>query len=244
VLLNQVDTPILQDQAAALAIQLLPEVEGVVCAALHGPGPELEAEIRAVFRPTAGIVLAAGGSSRLKSPKQLLEWGGEPLVRRTARAALDGGLAPVVVVVGAEVDRVSSALDGLDVSIAFCPDWADGQSASLKRGLAEALRLSPDLGSTLFLLSDQPFVESELIRALRLLHAETLAPAVAPSVGTRRANPVLFDRRLFGALSRLSGDAGGRQVLAGLDIAMLPWVDERILEDIDTPEDYERLKGL
>jgi molybdenum cofactor cytidylyltransferase len=244
VLLNQADTPALQTQAARLAELLLPEVSRVVCAALHGPGPGTEPEVRAVFSAIAGIVLAAGGSSRLGHPKQLLEWQGETLVRRAARVALDGGFAPVLVVVGAEAERVSAALEGLDVRVAFCSGWAAGQSASVKRGLEAALGLRPDLGGAAFLLCDQPFIEAGMLRQLRQLHAQTLAPAAAPRVDNRRANPVLFDRRLFEELAKLEGDSGGRQVLAGHEMAFLDWPDGRILEDIDTFEDYGRLGGL
>ena len=242
-LINQADSSELQAQAARLAELLQDSFNGVICASLRGPLPEPAPEIHAVYRPTAGIVLAAGGSSRLGRPKQLLQWQGEPLVRRAARTALEGGLSPVVVVVGAEAARVSAALEGLDVTVVCCAAWASGQSASLRSGLEEAQRLRSDLGGVMFLLCDQPFVGADLVRAVRELHSRTLAPAAAPRAEGRRGNPVLFDRRLFPALERLEGDAGGRQVLTGLDLALLDWPDGRIHADIDTSGDYERLSS-
>jgi molybdenum cofactor cytidylyltransferase len=211
-------------------------------AELNGPGLNGEPLLHSLYRPAAGIILAAGASSRLGQPKQLLDWHGEALLRHAVKAAQDAGLDPVVVVTGAHAQAVGSALTGLAVTSAFCAGWQSGQSASLKTGLLEALRLRPDLGSATFLLADQPFVGADLVRALVDLHAQTLAPAAAPRCGERRANPVLFDQTLFPALLALQGDAGGRQILAGQPIATLDWPDPRILLDIDTLEDYHALQ--
>jgi molybdenum cofactor cytidylyltransferase len=197
-----------------------------------------------VYRPVAGIVLAAGASSRLGRPKQLLDWRGEPLVVRAARAALEGGLDPVVVVTGAEAGAVEAALAGLPVTPARCADWASGQSDSLKAGLRRVLELRPDLDGAVFLLCDQPFAGAEVVRAVTDARARTLAPACAPWVAGRRANPVLFGRESFPRLLALSGDAGGRAALDGVRLELVDWADARLGEDIDTVEDYTRLSGL
>jgi molybdenum cofactor cytidylyltransferase len=242
VILNQADTPALRAEAARLAQLLVRLYANILITELNGPGPDDHLRLHSLYRPTAGIVLAAGGSRRLGQPKQLLDWRGEPLVRRAARAALDGGLDPVVVVTGAHADQVTAALAGLPVSAAFCANWESGQSASLKTGLNAAIGLRPDLGSALFLLSDQPFVGPELVSAVTDLYAHNLTPAAVPRVDGRRANPVLFARELFPALLSLEGDIGGRQVLAGQTVATLDWPDPRILQDIDTLEDYQKYK--
>ena len=241
-LLNQAISPGLRHQAVELARALLCGYANILTTELNGPGPDNDLFIHTLHRPAAGVILAAGASSRLGWPKQLLDWHGETLVHRAARIALEGGLDPVVVVTGAHAVEVEVALGGMPVCIARCVDWASGQSASLKAGLRAALRQRPNLGSVLFLLADQPFVGPDLVRAVTELHARTAAPAAAPRVSERRANPVLFDRQLFPALLALQGDSGGRQILADQPIATLDWPDPRILLDIDTQQDYQNLR--
>ena len=103
------------------------------------------------------------------------------------------------------------------------------------------LALPEPFEAALFLLGDQPFVSPELIRSLVQKYLENSPPILAPFVGGRRANPVLFDRHMFGALCMLQGDAGGRSLFKDHPPAPLPWPDERLLLDLDTPDDYRRL---
>jgi molybdenum cofactor cytidylyltransferase len=242
-LLNQADTPALQASGARLAERLLGEAYSSVVVASLAPATEAKTgevgEVFTVLEPSAGIVLAAGGSSRLGQPKQLLAWQGETLVHRTARVALEAGLSPVVVVTGAYAAQAQAALADLPVTLAHNPDWASGQSASLAAGL-RALPLAT--GAALFLLSDQPHVPAALVRSLTAMHAETLAPIVAPLVEGKRGNPVLFDRQTFPDLMALQGDVGGRALFARYPVTWLPWHDASVLLDIDRPEDYEQFR--
>jgi molybdenum cofactor cytidylyltransferase len=100
------------------------------------------------------------------------------------------------------------------------------------------------IGSAVFLLADQPQTPIELVKALRDQHAQTLDPIVAPLIDDRRGNPVLFDRVTFADLLSLTGDVGGRAVFAKYPIAYVPWHDANLLLDVDTPEDYQHLRGL
>lgn len=243
VLLNQADEERMVEPAARLAQNLLAAYNGVVVAALQGTGPEPPGQVHRVYRPNAGIVLAAGGSRRMGMPKQLLEWEGEVMVRRAAKAALEGGLEPVVVVSGARAEEVERALSGLRVAIEHCPDWETGQSVSIKAGLKRALDLRHDLDGACFLLCDQPYVGAAVVRGVADLRAKTLAPVCAPFVNGRRCNPVLFSKELFSALFSLNGDAGGRAVLEGIDVARLEWTDPHLGEEFDTPEEYTRMRG-
>lgn len=192
--------------------------------------------VEAVFVPVAGIVLAAGPSRRMGGrPKVLLPVEGEPMVRRVARTALAAGLAPVVVVVGHEAEQVAQAVEDLPVQVVLNPAWSQGQSTSVKAGLQA---LPAGVGAAVFLLADMPFVTPALVRALRMEHARTLAPIVAPLVEQRRGNPVLFDAATFGDLMALEGDVGGRALFTRYRTHWLPWLDETTQWDIDTPEDY------
>lgn len=186
----------------------------------------------------AGIILAAGAASRMGQPKLLLPWKGEALIRHAVRAALEGGLQPVVVVTGAGADEMQLVLAGLSIQLAHNPDWQAGQSTSVRIGVQA---LPEETQAVIFLLGDQPYVTAGLIRALVRTYAQTRPAILAPYVGEKRSNPVLFDRSLFERMRGLRGDVGARSLFAEFPPAALPWPDEHLLIDVDTLEDYRRL---
>ena len=233
-LLNQADTPALQSVAQRMAQALLHDFHSVVIASLEGK------EIFAVQERVAGVILAAGESTRFGRPKQLLDWKGQPFVHAVARTALEVGLDPVIVVVGANADRVREAVQDLNVRILQNDDWRNGQSSSIRNGV-QALKDESHAGAAIFLLVDQPQVTQSILQALVEKHAEGLYPVVAPLVVDQRANPVLFDRTTFADLLELTGDIGGRAIFHKHRVEYLPWHDDRLLLDVDTPEQYERL---
>ena len=235
-LINQADNPALLAQAQTLARLLLPVFPRVIIASLENGAAE-EA-VKSVYSPVAGVVLAAGGSTRFGGPKQLIDWFGQPMVRHVARTALAAELDPVVVVVGAHQDGVRRALEGLPVIVVDNPDWAAGQSSSIRAGV-EAL--PGETGAAIFLLSDQPQAPERLLSTLVETHRQSLSPVVAPRAGGRRTNPVLFDRQTFADLLGLTGDVGGRALFSKYRITWVEWLDDRLAMDIDTPEDYRRL---
>ncbi len=235
-LLSQAVGPEAQAVGEQLAEALL---TGFDAALVASSGPH--AGIEAAFEPVGGVILAAGGARRFGGAKFLLAWRGQPLLRHAVAAALNGGLAEVVVVTGAYAEPARQALAGLPVRVVHNPDWEAGQSTSVKAGLSA---LSGRVGAALFLLADQPFVTSDLVRALRLAHAHSLAAVIAPRVGEQRTNPVLFDRSVFPDLLQIHGQAGGRILFDRYPPQELPWEDERLLLDVDTPEDYKTLLGF
>ncbi len=233
-LLNQADTQARQAAALHMSAALLPTYHAVLVTSLEHD------QIHAVHQQIAAILLAAGPSQRFGRPKQLLEWRGKPFVRQVAETALQAGLRPVIVVTGAEAEAIQTALHGLEVQIAYNPDWPAGQGTSVACGVQA---LPQEVGGALFLLADQPQVSVEVIRALVETHAQRLSPILAPLVlEERRANPVLFDRLTFDDLQRLQGQAGGRALFDQYGVEYLPWHDPLLLLDVDTPHDYERLK--
>jgi molybdenum cofactor cytidylyltransferase len=235
VMLNQADNTELQSIAHGMVNPLLASFHAVVISSLK------QENIFAVHESVAGIVLAAGESVRFGQPKQLLDWKGQPFVRAVAIKALEAGLAPVIVVVGANSRQVESALVGLKVTIVKNDEWQSGQGSSIKAGISK-LTVSPTTtGGAIFLLADQPQITTSIIRALVEKHAEGLYPIVAPMVLDQRSNPVLFDRVTFGDLSEIKGDVGGRAIFHKHRVEYLPWHDDRMLLDVDTPEHYERL---
>jgi molybdenum cofactor cytidylyltransferase len=239
ILLNQADTLELQSTAHGMAAALLSNFHSVVISSLA------QEEIFAVHEKTAGIILAAGESKRYGQPKQLLDWRGETFVHAVARKALESGLAPVIVVVGANHEKVEVAVKDLDVTITQNNDWQSGQGSSIKAGISALtpvpLPMGEGVGSAIFLLTDQPQITPSIIQALVEKHADGLYPIVAPMVLDQRANPVLFDQQIFPDLLSIEGDVGGRAVFHKHSVEYLPWHDDRMLLDVDTPEHYERL---
>jgi len=233
-LLNQADSPQLQEAATATAYSLLSHFDSVVISALIR-GQE---GVLSVHEKVAGIILAAGKSSRFGQPKILLDWHGIPVIRHEAITAIEAGLSPVIVVLGAVIDPAVKALERLPVEIVMNERWADGQSKSVQAGTAA---LPPETGAAVFLLGDQPHVSVEVIKALRKAHSISLAPIIAPYVMEQRANPVLFDRATFHDLLSVQGDQGGRALFTKYMVHKMPWQDQSLLLDIDSPEDYSRL---
>lgn len=181
----------------------------------------------------AGLILAAGRGTRFgPEPKLLAVLDGQPLVRHAALAALRAGLHPVLAVTGHQSDRVTAALDGLDLAVVRNPAYASGLSTSLRAGL-DALPAATR--AVVVLLGDMPLVAPATIQALAAAFDGDQA-AIVPTCKGRRGNPVLLAARLFPDLRRLTGDAGAGALLrARPDVLELPVADPAILADIDTP---------
>jgi molybdenum cofactor cytidylyltransferase len=190
--------------------------------------------------PVAGVILAAGAASRMGQSKLLLPWKGRALICHAARTAIEAGLEPVIVVTGSKAAEIQTALADMDVQLIYNADWQTGQSTSVRTGIKA---LTKRTEAVIFLLGDQPFVSSDLIQALVETYIQSRPAILAPFVGEKRANPILFDRSVFDILLRLQGDAGARSVFAKHAPTPMPWPDEKLLLDVDTPEDYQRLIG-
>jgi molybdenum cofactor cytidylyltransferase len=238
VLLNQADSSELQAAAQAMAGELLSKYQAVIVASLA------KEEVFAVHEPVAGIILAAGESTRYGKPKQLLDWHSEPFARVVSRKAVESGMKPVILVTGAHADEVGYSVADLGIEIVNNEDWRRGQAGSIKAGLQYLAHGSNGfnaVGACVFLLVDQPHITPSILRALMEKHAEGMYPILAPMVMDRRANPVLFDRNTFEDLLTLEGDTGGRGIFHKHRVEYLPWHDDRLLLDVDTPEQYQRL---
>jgi molybdenum cofactor cytidylyltransferase len=187
----------------------------------------------------AGIVLAAGSSTRMGRNKMLLTVGTRPLVRRSVQAALEAGLDPVLAVVGHEADRVRAAIAGLPCQVVFNPDYAVGMRVSLQAGV----RAVPgDVPAALIALADMPFVTAEMMRTVADRYHQGTAPLVVSEYGGVNAPPTLYDRALFAELLAMTGAGSGKQVLLRHkhQADVVPWPAEA-LADLDVPADYERI---
>ncbi len=189
----------------------------------------------------SGALLAAGESKRFEGPipKQLINFEGEPMVRRIARQALVAHLAEVIVVVGYMAASLRQALSGLSVKFVDNPNYSSGQSSSVRRGLQS---LDPLSEAALFIPADQPFLTSALMNRLIEVFQSTGKSIVLPSYQGRRGAPVLFGRSLFSELAEITGELGGRQIFKDYETEIITVTldSEKPLIDIDTREDYQR----
>lgn len=185
----------------------------------------------------AGIVLAAGRSTRMRGPNKLVaEIDGVPLVRRVAAAVVGAGLVKTIVVTGHEREKVAAALAGLPLRTVVNHKFADGLSTSLRAGIAA---LGPGIDGALVCLGDMPEITRDLIARLVAAFApESGRDIVVPVRAGRRGNPVLIGKRHFAAIKKLSGDVGARalvQAHAGA-VAEVEVGDDGAFVDLDTPE--------
>lgn len=189
------------------------------------------------------VILAAGSSSRMGSPKQVLQFRGMSLLRRAALAALGAGCSPVIVVTGAYAELSRRELDGLDVREALNPRWETGMASSIGAGLEGLVDADADTGAAIFMLCDQPHVTADVIAGLVSAHRVIRRLVIASTYGGSFGVPALFDRSLFAELARLEGGAGAKQVIRryASEAHFLPFQGGEV--DVDTLDDFSRLTG-
>jgi molybdenum cofactor cytidylyltransferase len=184
-----------------------------------------------------GIILAAGLSRRMQRPKQLLPWGSGTVIEEVA-SSVRRRLPETVVVLGHLAHRISPLLSNLDVSIAVNPEFEQGMLSSVKCGIAAAA----EAPAYLVFLGDQPVVDGNVIDAVIDAYAETGSGIVIPVFGGKRGHPVLISSTYAGEVLAL-GDGDGLNVVTRghpEDTLELAVETETVLEDMDTPADYQR----
>ena len=187
------------------------------------------------------VILAAGRSSRMGRAKQLVEVGGERMVRRAVKVALASDAAEVVLVTGAYADEVAAAVGDLmrgaagRLRVAHNAAWEAGQAGSMQAGLGA---LSDEVGAVIFLPVDQPSMQPQLLQELAAVWQAGVLVAAPRVDGELRGAPALFARELWVELYGVKGDVGGRGVLRA-HAAEVQMIDAPAawLRDVDTPED-------
>ncbi len=197
--------------------------------------------MRQIRKAVAGILLAAGASTRMKRPKQLLRVGEETLLGRVLKEAVDSDLDIVVLVLGHKADEIEKGLGVLPghpkVRVVKNRNYRNGISSSIITGLS-AVEESHD--HVMILLADLPHIDSNLINQLLQRYLDSRLPMAAIQVRDRRSHPVVFGRELYPELRALKGDVGARALFEryGHRVCLVepegPYDDR----DIDTPRDY------
>lgn len=186
------------------------------------------------------VLLAAGGSERMGTPKQLLDFGGKPLIRHAAETALASGCQRVIVVGGAHLPPVRAALDGLPVELAVNPQWTAGMGTSIQTGVRAALAHGAD--AVILALADQPLITAAIYNRLMDSQRTSRQPIVSASYAGTVGVPVLFTSEYFPSLLELQPSQGCKGViLRHAANALLLEVPEAEA-DVDTPGDYARLQ--
>ena len=187
------------------------------------------------------IVLAAGGSSRMGSPKQLLPYRGQTLIRHAAQTAVASSCDRVVVVIGSHASQMRRELEDLPVSVVENRNWQTGMSSSIRAGLDDLQQDDPD--GVLIMLCDQPFVTTGTLNDLITIHRQTGKPIVASSYESTQGVPAFFSRELFTALTSLNADEGARRLIIKHPdlVATINFPQGAI--DIDTPHDAKKISA-
>lgn len=187
------------------------------------------------------IILAAGRSARLGSPKQLLSYQGKNLLQHTIDAAHESQAGPIVVVLGSDMDEIAGRLDPIHLTIVKNPNWESGMASSVACGINTMNNLYPDTEAVILMVCDQPFVNAKLLKDLINKQEESGSSIVASSYENIQGTPALFHKKHFDELSALNGDTGARSLIKRYaeSIEAIPFDLGSI--DIDTIEDYRNL---
>ena len=186
----------------------------------------------------SGIILAAGLSTRIGEPKQLLPFEGSTIIETVTDNLLGSKLDEVVVVIGHEAERIKSHIQNKPVKIVFNPDYRLGMLTSAQCGVRS---ISDSADAFALMLVDQPFITSDLIDLVVDAHAETARGITLPSYKNRRGHPVIFDRCYAADILALQPENGGVRSLFrkyAHDIHYLVVDTDRVIRDIDYREDY------
>jgi molybdenum cofactor cytidylyltransferase len=185
------------------------------------------------------ILLAAGESSRLGHPKQLLLYGNRTFLQHSLQIARASNAHPIVVVLGAYADTIRREIESEDVHIVVNTDWQEGMASSIRYGVKTLVQINPLAEGVILLPCDQPYITTVLLNSLITTHQTSGKPIVACGYEDTFGPPVFFQRNLFPELLLLRGDVGAKGVVSQhvneVEVVLFP--DGHI--DIDTEADYQ-----
>jgi len=189
----------------------------------------------------AVVIVAAGESKRLGTPKQLLPYQGDTLLNRLIANLKQASDFPIFLILGASSEKIIEEIGATDFSIIINENWQEGMASSIRLGIQVAQKNVPNLEGIMLVVCDQPFIAVANIQALIQLQKNTNLPIAASYYAHTLGTPALFHKSVFPDLLKLSGDVGAKNIIQqrGTEVAKLHF--EEGLVDIDTPEDYQQL---
>jgi len=189
------------------------------------------------------IILAAGASTRLGKPKQLLRYRGKTLLAYSINEAVNSNADAVVVILGKDANLFKNEIDERKVRVAINASWEEGMASSLRLGMDTLLNDKPYIDAVIFMVCDQPHISSSVLNELITTQQKTTKQIVTCNYGDSMGPPALLHKKYFEELMKLSGDAGARKIIQKNmnDVATILFPEGNI--DIDTEEDYEKLKN-
>jgi molybdenum cofactor cytidylyltransferase len=193
------------------------------------------------FNNVAGIIIAAGESKRLGTPKQLLPWQGKKLLEYIIQTIRNCNIDPIHVILGSNYEQIASVINYKGVKLINNKNWREGKGTSISLGIRS---LPEQIKATFIFVVDQPFLNANLIDSLLHLYKNNEFDIVAPFVHGIQSNPVLFNQSVFQELIKLKGEEGGKDIFKKFRLEKLDWDKEQILWDIDSLEDYQKLINL
>ncbi len=190
---------------------------------------------------TGVIILAAGESSRLGSPKQLLVYSGATLLQHAIDAAQSSDAVSVIVVLGANADLITGELKSARANIVVNATWKEGMASTIRYGIQTLVKLNPQAEAVILMVADQPFVTAALLNNMMEVNRKEQRSIVAGKYGDTFGTPVLFGKRFFPELLELTGDTGAKSLVRKYmnDVTFVPFPKGDI--DIDTMGDYKKL---
>ncbi len=193
------------------------------------------------YHQITAILLAAGGSTRLGQPKQLLQFKNRSLINHIIDQIMSAGLLSIRVVLGKHYSDVKAQISERNLEILQNTDWEKGISSSIKCGLSN---LKPKTEAVLIFVVDQPFLRSELISEILNKFNDSKANIIAACVSGQIVHPVLYRKEVFAKLMKLEGDVGGKAIFGTELVDTVNWGDDKLLLDIDSIDDLKKINDL
>jgi molybdenum cofactor cytidylyltransferase len=187
----------------------------------------------------SAILLAAGGSSRLGQPKQLIHFRNELLINYIINQIKKGGIQDIKVVLGSRFKEIREQITNKEITIIENANWKEGISSSIKIGLG-CVNINTE--AVIFFIVDQPYLDYKIIRILVEKYQTSRATIIATKAADQLIHPVLYRREVFPKLLGLEGDVGGKAIFEKEVLETVDWPDDRLLMDIDSSEDLENLE--